>query len=59
MKELEEAVDSYIEFIDNEDYNEDRAGDYENDIFEKAVKAFKGKDIFDWINAKIDEHDGQ
>lgn len=45
---LEATVTEYIEFVQSEDYHED--SDHDHYIFEEAVTAFYGKDVFDKIN---------
>jgi len=45
---LRHICKSYIDFINSDDYHEDN--DYDHYIFEEAVKAVYGKDIFDWVN---------
>lgn len=52
---LKESVQNYIDFIDNdEEYNEDELDNYEHDIFEKAVTAIYGRQVWDWINKRRD-----
>ena len=41
----------YIQFMDNDnEYHEDKAENYRNEIFEKAMEAFYSEDVWDWIN---------
>ncbi len=50
-KELARECFDYIQFIDNDkEYHEDRTDDYHNAIFEAAMQAFYGEDVWDWIN---------
>ena len=48
--ELEKSCEQYIDSLDSDDYNEDRAEGYVHDIFEKAIEAFYGEDIWEYIN---------
>jgi hypothetical protein len=56
IETLKEAVHSYIQFV-RTGYHVDRASDYETDVFERAVEAFYGTDIWKEINQKIEEAD--
>jgi len=55
IKELKEAVKSYIIFLDTaEEEDEDLQENYERPIFEKAVELFYGKNIWDdFVNTKF------
>ena len=48
--ELLQAVTTYVEWMRSDDYYEDGMGDYENDIYEKAVEFIYGKEIWEEIN---------
>ena len=50
---LKKACREYIDFWDNdEEYHEDGQDDYQQRIFEAAMKAVYGDKVFDWINAR-------
>lgn len=51
------AVQDHIDFIWDDNYNEDVSNKYENDIVERVIEAVYGEDIWDKINTKIEEHD--
>jgi hypothetical protein len=51
-EELRDAIREYLEHLESAERHEDRDGDYENEIFEKAVEAFCPPDIWDWINER-------
>jgi len=50
---ITKAVEQYIDFLDSDDYNEDEDDDYKNAIFEAAVEAVYGKEVWTWIRAKM------
>lgn len=50
---LIEACKEYIEWLDSDDYHEDRSSDYENEIFEQALFAVYGPKVFDWISERM------
>lgn len=53
LTDLKDTVKGYIDFIDNDkEYFEDN--DYGGYIFEAAVMALFGKDVFEWINKRQD-----
>ena len=53
LTELRNVCQGYIDFIDNDkEYYEDN--NYDHYIFEKAMTAIFGKDVFDWINQRQD-----
>ena len=51
------AVQDHIDFIWDDNYNEDVSNKYENDIVERVIEAVYGEDIWDKINTKIEEHE--
>jgi len=51
---IRRACENYIDFISEDDCNRDKVGDYENEIFEVALKMVYGPDVFDYVNAKLD-----
>jgi len=46
-------VQAYIEYMGSEDYHEDGASDYEHSVFEAAIEAVYGPDVWKWVNDKI------
>lgn len=50
LTKLKAECEAYVQYCMSEDYNDDRAEDYEHFIFEEALKAFYGKDIFQKIS---------
>lgn len=54
---LREACQEYLDFLEGEDYIEDRLHKYEHYIFEVAVEAIYGENIFKWVTQKMNEHD--
>jgi len=56
---LQKSCREYIEFLKDEDYHEDYLEDYQNEIFQNAMKWFGGPDIFDKINKLIDLQDAR
>jgi len=50
--ELRRACKSYIDFINSNDYDDD---DHQYYIFEEAMKALYGDNIFDWVNKNINK----
>ncbi len=48
------ACQEYVDYIDGDDFHPDEMDDYEYDIFEKSFFSVFGKDIFKWMNEKID-----
>lgn len=51
------ACADYIDLIDSTDYHEDRVSKAENFIFEKAMEAVFGEEVWTFINETIDAHD--
>jgi hypothetical protein len=49
VKELVVACDEYMEYLKSGERHEDKDGDYKNTIFEKALEAVFGKNIWDEI----------
>ncbi len=49
LNELRKTCQAYIDFIDNdEDYHEDN--DFDHYIFEKALQAIFGSDVWEFVN---------
>ena len=55
VAELREAVQEYIDYFWSDERHEDADDNYEHAIYEKALEAIMGKDIYDKTNARIDE----
>jgi translation elongation factor EF-G len=53
LRELRDACQSYVDFLDSDGYNDDEAGDYDHRIFEATMETFYGKDIWKWVNSKL------
>lgn len=49
-----EACQDYIDFLSSDNYSEDRAKDYVNDIFEKAIESVYGENVWDYINSNLE-----
>ena len=52
LDRLKEICQNYIDYIDSDDFHEDN--DFEYFIFETALEAIYGVNIFDYINSKTD-----
>jgi glycosyltransferase involved in cell wall biosynthesis len=53
LDELRKICQEYVDFVDSDDeYYEDN--NFDQYIFEKAMMALYGKDVFDWINERRD-----
>ena len=53
LNELLKICQKYIDFVDNDDeYYEDN--NFDQYIFEKAMMALYGEDVFNWINKRRD-----
>lgn len=50
---LIEALQEYIDFVGSDDFHEDVDDDYENEIFETALEAVYGPNVWNWINEVI------
>lgn len=51
---LIEAVQAYVDFVESEEYHEDSASDERNYVFEAAVEAVYGPNIWPHINSETD-----
>jgi hypothetical protein len=56
-QEFKDTCQEYVDFVDSDEYHEDRSDSYENAIFESALEMLYGEKVFDWINKRIDEHE--
>lgn len=54
IEKIKEACESYLTGLRNKEIHEDSQSDYQNDIFEAAMEAFYGEDIWDEINELLD-----
>lgn len=48
--ELKKLCEEYINVVDEDGYEDD---DLTSFIFEKAIEAFYGKDIWEWVDEKL------
>ncbi len=53
---IQQACESYMDFVASKDFNEDRMEDYENEIFEAAMD-FYWPGWADKVNAAMDRED--
>jgi hypothetical protein len=51
---LVQSCEDFIDFLEDDDYHEDKIENYENDIFEKVMEAIYGKEVFNFINNRIE-----
>jgi len=49
LTNLKKSCIEYVNYAMSDEYNDDRASDYEHFIFEEALKSFYGTDIFQKI----------
>lgn len=54
IEELVQSCEEFLSFLDGDEYHEDRIVNYENDVFEKVMEAIYGKEVFKFINSKIE-----
>lgn len=54
---LKEACEDYLEHLADDEGSSDEDKNYENDIFEKAMKLCCGDKVFDEVNRLIKERD--
>lgn len=57
VPDLIEACQNYLDYIESPRYNSDKEYDYIHAVFEVALCAVFGKDVFDFVNEKSDERD--
>ena len=53
MDDTRTACQEYLDWLESDDYHEDGAEDYTNAIFETAMEAVFGKDIWGRVNAAM------
>jgi hypothetical protein len=51
LDDLQSSIVEYLEYLESPERHEDVDRDYENQIFESAMEAFCGADIWDFINS--------
>lgn len=51
LVKLRELCQSYIDYLDSEDYSEDN--DYDHYIFEEAMNALYGPSVWGYVNSKM------
>lgn len=56
FRDIVEAAQEYIDYIDSDEYNDDRVEDYEESILEAVLLTVYGKNIFDWTYKRIESH---
>ena len=54
---LMKLCNEYMEFLESDQYSEDSLGDYENEIFEEALKMCMGPDIFEKVRFLMEKQD--
>lgn len=50
LEKLQKACAEFLEFVQHGD---DDSGDFESQIFEAALEAIYGENIFDWVNEQL------
>jgi hypothetical protein len=53
LEKLKEMCQDYIDELDEPDVCEDVVGEQEHYIFEEALRALFGEDVFNWVNTKL------
>ena len=54
IKKLWNTCEDFISFLDSDEYHEDKIENYVNDIFGKAMESIYGKEVFNFINNRIE-----
>ena len=54
IEQLVQSCEEFLSFLDGDEYHEDKIVNYENDVFEKVMEAIYGKEVFNFINNKIE-----
>lgn len=54
IKKLWNTCEDFISFLDSDEYHEDKIENYVNDIFVKAMESIYGKEVFNFINNRIE-----
>jgi hypothetical protein len=53
MEELRKACEEFMAWLESDDYHEDGMDDHENAVFEAAMEAVFGEEIWDRVNAAM------
>ena len=51
IEKVRQAVRDYMDFLHSEEYHEDGKADYRHWIYEAALEAFYGKDVWKYTNS--------
>ena len=51
---LIQSCEDFISFLDSDEYHEDKIQNYVNDIFGEAMESIYGKEVFNFINNRIE-----
>ena len=54
IKKLWNTCEDFIDFLNSDEYHEDKIENYVNDIFGKAMESIYGKEVFNFINNRIE-----
>lgn len=54
IKKLWNTCEDFISFLNSDEYHEDKIENYVNDIFGKAMESIYGKEVFNFINNRIE-----
>ena len=54
IKKLWNTCEDFISFLDSDEYHDDKIENYVNDIFGKAMESIYGKEVFNFINNRIE-----
>ena len=52
MREVVESAEELIEFLNSDEYHEDRLGTYESIVFESIMVALYGPELWEWYREK-------
>ena len=53
IKSFEEAMEKYMDFLEKKDPEDEPWDDLEVAVFEKALKAWYGPKVWDWISTRL------
>jgi hypothetical protein len=54
IKKLWNTCEDFISFLESDEYHEDKIENYVNDVFGKAMESIYGKEVFKFINNRIE-----
>lgn len=54
LEDVKKQTEDYLEWLASEDYCEDEIENYERSIYELVMTALYGREVWDFINSKID-----